>query len=206
MKPLIGLIDYGAGNIFSVENALQGLACNVVIATSPEMLKNVDKIILPGVGAFPDGMNKLNELGFSSYLRENIGSGKHILGICLGMQLLLSIGKEGRETEGLGFITGSIEKLVSTSNCRVPHVGWNDIYGDELKSMELFSDIDLGSSFYFVHSYHAVPSDNLKVLYTNYCDRDIVAAFQKENLHGVQFHPEKSQKVGIKLLRNFISL
>jgi len=206
MKPIVGVIDYGAGNIFSVGNALRGLGCNIVIATEPEMLKGVDKVILPGVGSFPDGMSKLVTLGFSSYLREYVNSGSPLLGICLGMQLLLSKGSEGRETEGLGLITGSVEKLVSTKNCRVPHIGWNDIYGDELKSMELFGNIEIGSSFYFVHSYHVVPSDNLKVVYTNYCDQSVVASYQKENVYGAQFHPEKSQKVGVKLLKNFVEL
>jgi len=206
MKPLIGLIDCGAGNIFSVENALRGIDCDVIVATNPEMLVGIDKLILPGVGAFPDGMEKLNSLGFSNYLGEYVNSGKHLLGICLGMQLLLSIGKEGQTTKGLDFISGSVEPLRPTNNYRVPHIGWNNIYSKEIKKLSLFDGIEQGSSFYFVHSYHVVPSEDVQVVYINYCDQNIVAAYQKDNLHGVQFHPEKSQKVGIRLLRNFVEL
>ena len=204
MKPLVGLIDYGAGNIFSVENALREINCNVVTATEPEMLKGVDKLILPGVGAFPEGMSKLHSLGFASYLDEYINSGNHLLGICLGMQLLLSIGNEGGKTNGLGFIKGYVEPLQPTNNCRIPHIGWNDIYNAEANESLLFNGIEPSSSFYFVHSYHVILDEVMEVNYTNYCDQDVVASYQKENLFGTQFHPEKSQKVGIKLLRNFI--
>jgi len=206
MKPTIGIIDYGIGNIFSVQNALNGLDCRLVVAADPEMLKGVDKLILPGVGAFPDGMKKLNHLGFIEYLNEFVGSGNYLLGICLGMQLLLSEGKEGTETKGLGLIKGSVESLIAASGCRIPHIGWNDVYSYDKKSIELFDDVEVGSSFYFVHSYHVKPSEDLKLVYTNYCNQNIVAAYQKDNLFGVQFHPEKSQKAGLKLLRNFIEL
>ena len=203
MKIKVGLIDYGAGNLYSVENALSGLKCDVVIASKPEMLEGVDKVILPGVGAFPDGIKNLNNLGFSDYIKEYVSTGGSLLGICLGMQLLLAIGNEGERTNGLGLVDGSVEPIIASKNCRVPHMGWNDIEGEQEKIL-LFDGIDTRAAFYFVHSFHAVLSEDVHAVYTSYCDKKFVAAYQKDNLYGVQFHPEKSQKVGIKLLDNFI--
>lgn len=206
MKTTVGIIDYGIGNIFSVENALRALKCDVVIATSPAELDGIHKIILPGVGSFPDGISNLNALGFSEYIRNHISSGGKILGICLGMQLLLEIGTEGIRTEGLGLIKGVVEPISVTQNCRVPHMGWNNIVSENADDIDLFNGINMESAFYFVHSFHAVLSDDVKVVYTDYCNNKLVAAYQKNNLYGVQFHPEKSQKAGIQLLKNFIAL
>lgn len=206
MKPTVGLIDYGAGNLFSVKNALRSLKCNVVTATHPEMLEGIDRVILPGVGAFPDGIKSLRELGFNTYLVEYVASGGYLLGICLGMQLMLSVGHEGETAKGLGLVEGEVKPLVPSFECRVPHIGWNDIYGNQMCEIDLFDNVEAHSSYYFVHSYHAVPLENIKVVFTDFCGERIVAAYQKNNLFGVQFHPEKSQKVGVRMLNNFIRL
>lgn len=206
MKPTIGIIDYGLGNIFSVENALRSLSCDIVTADDPEKLKGLQKIILPGVGSFADGMNGLNSLGFTEFLHDFVSDGGYLLGICLGMQLLMPDGKEGGVSKGLGFVEGEIEPIEPSGSCRVPHIGWNDIYGDDMDSMSLFENIKPGSSYYFVHSYHVLPGQDIRTAYTEHCDRRIVAALQKDNVFGVQFHPEKSQQAGVTLLNNFLQL
>ena len=203
--PLVGLIDCGNGNLFSVENALRGLGCDVVIAREPEQLSQVDKVILPGVGAFHASMNLLDEKGFSDWIREYASAGGHLLGICLGMQLMLTVGYEGGDCRGLGLVEGEVIPLVATDHYRVPHMGWNDVLGNDMQTMDLFEGVIPGSSFYFVHSFYACVSESIGVAYVNYCDRNIVAAYQKGTIFGTQFHPEKSQKMGLQLLRNFIA-
>ena len=208
MKQSVGVIDCGVGNLFSVESALKSLRCNTVFAQSPEQLEGLDKVILPGVGAFPAGMAQLNKRGFTPWLRDYAGRGGHLLGICLGMQLLLKTGYEGERCDGVGLIDGEVVNLVPTAQCRVPHMGWNDVFGGDMADMPIFSGIEPHSAFYFVHSYYASlsanASESVATVYTDYCEREIVVGYQKDNVFGVQFHPEKSQKVGIKLLKNFL--
>jgi len=202
----IGLIDYGLGNIFSVENALKILGVQVVVATSPSMLDGVDKIILPGVGNFSDGMQNLNNLGFSDYIRNYVVSGGYILGICLGMQLFLRSSIEGGYSKGLGIIDGEVKLLKPVNLCLVPHIGWNVLNGIDMDKISIFNDISPDSTCYFVHSYHANIGNNIKRVYTNYCGIKIIAAYCKNNIYAVQFHPEKSQNIGLKILKNFIEI
>ncbi|MDH5325765.1 MAG: imidazole glycerol phosphate synthase subunit HisH [Gammaproteobacteria bacterium] len=202
----VGVIDYGVGNIFSIVNALQALDCNVVVATKPHELVGIDRIVLPGVGAYPKGMKNLNSLGFSEHVKSHVDQGGLLLGICLGMQLALSEGYEDGRTSGLDLVQGNVVPLESSGKCRVPHMGWNNMEGFNGLEQTLFEGVELGSSFYFVHSYHSVVREDVQCSYVRFCNKNIVAAFQKKNVFGVQFHPEKSQKAGLKLLKNFVHL
>ncbi len=207
-KPTVGVIDYGVGNLFSVQNALKGLQCDVVMAGNPGDLEGVEKIILPGVGAFKEGMEKLYSTGFAQFIRAHVENGGYLLGICLGMQLLLTYGEEGGRTDGLGLVSGGVKRLDASvaDGCRIPHIGWNEVYGEGFDFIELFDGIEQGSSFYFVHSYQAVPKEEIDIVYTDFCGTDIVAGFRKDKIYGMQFHPEKSQTVGLKMLNNFLVL
>jgi glutamine amidotransferase len=206
MSKKVGIIDYGAGNLFSVDNAIKGITRNRFISSDPERLTHADYIIFPGVGSFLDGMRSMKRHGLDEFLRDYVKSGKPVLGICLGMQMLLTEGYEGGVNKGLGLVEGVVDKLVHTNNSRIPHMGWNDIYGSDMKDIPIFKGVESQSSYYFVHSYHAVLSSEVKKIYTDFYGTDIVAGFQKDNLFATQFHPEKSQGLGVKLLKNFLSI
>lgn len=197
------IIDYGMGNLFSVENALKHLGAEVKISNTEEDIQTADKIILPGVGAFPDGMKNLKNLGIIEILEEAVFENKKpILGICLGMQLLATEGEEDSPTMGLGWIAGRVRRFdIDENHFRLPHVGWNDIV--PRKDTFLFRGVER-PTFYFVHSYHLVPEDNSVVAATCAYGEDFVTAVQKDNIIGVQFHPEKSQRSGLRVLKNFI--
>lgn len=202
---MVVIIDYGMGNLFSVQNALRALNADVLISNKPEDLQKADRIILPGVGAFPDGMKNLKASGFVSVLEEEvIKNKKPFLGICLGMQVLAGIGEEHARTEGLGWIPGIVRRFqVPERGFRVPHVGWNDVVLTAA-GKALFAGVEQ-NVFYFVHSYHFVSDDTAVVAaWCNYGER-FVAAIHKDNIFGVQFHPEKSQKNGLKVLKNFLT-
>lgn len=198
------IIDYGMGNLFSVENALKRLGAEVKISNRKEDIQKADKLILPGVGAFPDGIKNLKKLGLVEVLEEEVVKNKKpFLGICLGMQLLATEGEEVKPTKGLGWIAGRVRRFqVDEEKFRVPHIGWNDLILK--KENPLFKGIEQ-PTFYFVHSYHLVPEDSSAVAAVCDYGEDFVAAVQKENIFGVQFHPEKSQKSGLRVLENFIA-
>jgi len=202
---MIGIVDYGIGNLTSVMNALNFLDYGeqeVCLVARPEVLNACDRIILPGVGAFADAMKKINQLGFDEAIREQAQTGKPLLGICLGMQLLGSSSDEGGATAGLGLIPGHVEKI-SWDGVKVPHMGWNSV---EYQSDDsLFTSIPNHSDFYFVHSYHFVAGDEYSVGTTSYGEK-FTSIIRNANVCGVQFHPEKSQKYGLALLKNFIEL
>lgn len=200
------IVDYGMGNLGSVKRSFEEAGALAKLSQDPNDLKGASKIILPGVGAFPDGMKALKSNGWDVALKEAVlNKGKPLLGICLGMQLLATEGHEGEETQGLGFVEGSVDKLVPTKNeIRVPHVGWNEV-NPVSKSM-LFDGVNLGTDYYFVHSFHFVPkSDEHALASTPYCG-GFISAIGKTNIFGVQFHPEKSSKAGFKLMKNFLSI
>lgn len=203
MKILI--VDYGAGNLFSLYRALEECGGNPYISDKPADLERTDKVILPGVGSFQTGMKNLTELGWIEPLRYVASQGTTpVLGICLGMQLLSSYGHEHGQAAGLGLIPGEVPKLCSESGERVPHVGWNAVF--YRGKNELFNSIDDGKDFYFVHSYHFVPdSEEYIVATTPYC-QNFVSVINRANIYGVQFHPEKSSKPGLQLLKNYIDL
>jgi imidazole glycerol-phosphate synthase subunit HisH len=204
MKKNIAIIDYGVGNTHSVKEALSQLDCSVTITSDPEKLEKADALILPGVGAFEAAMENLHERDLIKPLNEIVVEGeKPILGICLGMQLLADYSEENGYHEGLGWIKGKVVRIEAKNNIRVPHVGWNDV--NVVNIEPLFGRIHGEANFYFDHSYHFVPVDESNVAArVNYGD-PVVAAVKMNNIHGVQFHPEKSQITGLRLLKGFIN-
>ena len=198
---MIGILHYGMGNITSVKNSLELLGIPTKLVYTPRELAGVSHIILPGVGAFSEGMKNLRALGFVPALEQEVRQRhKPFLGICLGMQLLADVGFEGGETAGLGFIPGAVRRI-ATTDVRIPHVGWNNITVSHANSL-LTEDVD----FYFVHSYIFEPRDPSTVLATVEYGDTFVAAVGQGNVYGVQFHPEKSQQSGLSVLKNFFAL
>jgi len=200
------IIDYGMGNLDSVARAIEECRGEAVITSWGEDLKKANYIILPGVGAFGDGMRNIRDLGLDRTIREEVLQNEiPFLGICLGMQLLASRGYEGGETTGLDLIPGEVVRFEPDEpGVKIPHIGWNEVVFE--KSHPLFGEIPSGKNFYFVHSYHFVCENQEDVLSTTpYCG-GFVSAVQRRNVMGVQFHPEKSLQVGLKLLSNFLSL
>lgn len=199
------IVDYGMGNLQSIRRAFEECGANVVISNDPKSIKCASRIVLPGVGAFADAMNNLNIQGWTVFLKQAVETGVPLLGICLGMQLLADRGTEGGETNGLGFISGEVIKFkLNIHNLRIPHVGWNDIKIE--KEHALFSGISNGTDYYFVHSYHFVPQNIENILATTSYGPDFVSVVLKDNVIGVQFHPEKSQSAGFCLLNNFLKM
>lgn len=198
---MIAVIDYGMGNLRSVQKAFEYIGQNALITDKAADLKSADRIVLPGVGAFKDAMNALNATGLTPVLKEEIAKGKPFLGICLGMQMLFDKSYEDGEYEGLGLIKGEVVRF--QTKLKVPHIGWNKL--DIQKTTPLFSGID-DLNFYFVHSYHASKCRLEDVETTCDYDYEFVASVNKDNVWGVQFHPEKSGDTGLKLLTNFSKL
>lgn len=199
------IVDYGMGNLGSVRRALTELGVFAVIAERPGQLGDADRIVLPGVGSFSDGMKNLLAEGWVEHLQHHVQIlRKPIMGICLGMQLLASSGSEGGETAGLNLIPGNVVKL-DTLGCtlRIPHVGWNALRMQR-PATPLFSGIPDGTDFYFVHSYAIRAVNEESVLATTDYDIPIVAVVGVDHVLGAQFHPEKSSKAGFRLLKNFI--
>lgn len=199
---MTALIDYGVGNLYSVEKAVAAVGGDVKITSDAEDLRRAEKIILPGVGAFGDCMKNLKATGLIPTILEQIAAKKFLLGICVGLQILFEGSEESPNVKGLGIFKGEVKKI-SAENLKIPHMGWNSINFNESK---LFARIKNNSYFYFVHSYHAAPSDkNLISATTDYGEK-ITAAVERENIFATQFHPEKSGDVGLQVLKNFIEL
>jgi glutamine amidotransferase len=200
----IGVINYGMGNLGSVRRALEDAGADVVIAEHPMKLFEVNRIVLPGVGAFGEGMERLHEAGWVDVLQDVvIQQSKPMLGICLGMQMLATSGHEGGLTAGLGFIPGKVQRLDALGcKLRIPHVGWNEV---RYKANDvLFNEIPDSSDFYFVHSYAFVPENDAHLVATVPYDLDVAAVIRNGHIFGCQFHPEKSSKAGRQLLKNFM--
>ena len=198
----ITIVDYGMGNIKSIVGALQYLEVEeVIVSNSPSDLASADKLILPGVGSFSMAMNNIKRLDIDKHLREAvILDSKPILGICLGMQLMGESSTECVFSNGLGFIDSTVCEFKS-SNFKVPHIGFNQV--DIVKNSKLFKGLDNFSDFYFVHSYRMISENNINQSMCHY-GNDFIASYEKDNIAGVQFHPELSQTNGLKLLDNFI--
>ena len=202
----VAVVDYGMCNLDSVARAVEECGCRPVVTDQPRDLARASRIILPGVGAFPLAMRNLRERGLDAALAEQVlGAGLPFLGICLGMQLLATTGWEVEETPGLGWIPGEVKRLQPTAHDRrIPHVGWDEL--GLVAESALFAGVRPDQDFYFVHSYHLACSDEEHVLArTPYCG-GFVSALARGNVFGVQFHPEKSQRAGFRVLRNFLAL
>jgi imidazole glycerol-phosphate synthase subunit HisH len=201
---MIGIVDYGMGNLLSVYHALEMVGAEVKVCRYPEDLNDVERIILPGVGAFRDCMKNLKGSGFGKALGKLVLSqGKPILGICLGMQAMARMSFEGGEYEGLGWFDGEVVRLKSDdASLRVPQIGWNEIKYKE--SSILFKGLPLTPDFYFVHSYSMKCADESDVVATCNYGGTVTAAICKNNIFATQFHPEKSQDYGLKILENFM--
>jgi len=198
------IVDYDKGNIKSLENAINHVGdFDIKITADSDLILRADIIILPGVGAFPDAMQKLKERNVLSVLHEAVMTNKTpTLGICLGMQLLFDSSEEKVLTDGLGWIPGKVVHMETLSNLRVPHIGWNSLILN--KHDVLFSFLDHDKDFYFVHSLHAVCEERFVLAECDYGD-SMIAAVQRDNVVGMQFHPEKSQKNGLNLIKYFLN-
>lgn len=204
---MIVIIDYGAGNIGSIINMIKRIGYQALQSSDPEVIKNAEKLILPGVGAFDLGMSKLKESGLIDLLNDLVlNQKKPILGICLGVQLMTKGSEEGN-IAGLGWFNAFTKKFdfgENPKNFKIPHMGWNTTFVK--KNSCLFEDNDESLRYYHVHSYHLVAENQNDVLTSAKYGYEFVTGLQSENIYGVQYHPEKSHKYGMKLLKNFIEL
>jgi len=199
----IGIVDYNMGNLASVKNAFKKIDADAEVVSVPEKIKDYDKLILPGVGAFGDAVEHLKTSGLDEAIKEFVKSGKYLLGVCLGMQLLFEKSYEFGEHAGFGFIEGEVVKFdkEKAKNHKIPHMGWNKLFH---KNSPLFKGLD-NPYLYFVHSYHVVCDDKYAIGKTLY-GYEFVSAVNKDNIFGFQPHPEKSHNAGLKILKNFVEL
>lgn len=210
-KKFIAIIDYKLGNLFSIKEAIRAAGAEAEIISDPESLKNFDAAILPGVGAFGEAMDKLRSSHFDNAVKNYLQTGKHLLGICLGLQILFDSSEEFGSHKGLGYIPGTVKKFpthdTDGSIVNVPHVGWNTASTTETgRHHQVFSKCGSNTSYYFVHSFYAsVPDQKYVVLESEYAGIKYASAVARENILAVQFHPEKSGPAGIRLLTNWIS-
>lgn len=201
---MIGIIDYDAGNIKSVEKALKTLGQEVVVTRDSEVLLNAEKVILPGVGSFGDAMEKLHEYGLVEIIKKIVEKRTPFLGICLGLQLLFESSEETPGVEGLGILKGKIVKIPENGSLKIPHMGWNSLHFQH--EGRLFANLPQDSYVYFVHSYYLQADDESNVKATTDYSTCIHASVEKDNVFACQFHPEKSSDVGLTILKNFCEL
>ena len=203
---MIAIIDYGVGNLFSLERSFESIGAEVAVTADPEVICEAEKIVLPGVGAFGDARRKLAQTGMDKLILQEAKKGKPVMGICLGMQLLFEKSYEYGEHEGLGLIKGVVKPIKDavTPEYKIPHIGWNNL---DIKNKDgLFKGIDGSPYVYFVHSYYLDAKDKgIVTSQTNY-GTIIDASVQKGNVFATQFHPEKSGEVGLKMLKNFADI
>jgi len=203
---LIGIVDYNMGNLASVINAFEIVGADIAVESDPAKLRNYDKLILPGVGAFGDAMEHLKENGMDKAVKEYAKSGKPLLGICLGMQLLFESSEEFGNHKGLGLIEGKVVAFDESKfdhKLKVPHMGWNELF--KQNNTPLFNGLNDDFYLYFVHSFHAVCDDTYAIGKTYY-GYEFVSAVNKNNIYGIQPHPEKSHENGLKIIENFVKL
>ncbi len=200
---MITIIDYGMGNLRSAQKAFEFLGFDTCISSSKEEILKANKIVLPGVGAFADAMERLNTTGIGKTIINKANEGTPFLGICLGMQLVFDISYEGGQFEGLGLINGQVKRFDLPKEYKVPHIGWNKL---KIMNNPLFKGLSNDIYTYFVHSYHVVAGDQDTVIATSEYGIDFTAAVNKNNIYATQFHPEKSGEAGLKMLENFAKL
>lgn len=204
MSGTIAVIDYGVGNLFSVEKALAYLGADVKVTADEAVIKAADKIVLPGVGAFGDCMKNLNATGLVPLLKEQIAAGVPLLGICVGLQILFDGSEESPDVPGLGILPGMVRKI-QAPELKIPHIGWNSLaIREPREKRDLFAELGDTPFVYFVHSYHAVPEDRGIITSATVYGEELTASVASGNVQATQFHPEKSGDVGLKILENFI--
>ena len=201
---MIAIIDYGMGNLRSVQKAFEKINTPAFVTNKPEEVLAADKIVLPGVGAFEACMQNLKQLQLTEPIREVIRRGKPFLGICMGLQVLLDESEEFGHHQGLGIIPGKVVRLKLPKKYKIPHMGWNRLR--KSRRHIVLNEIEDNAYFYFVHSYHVVPKDKDVIVTVTDYGKDFVSAIAKGNIFACQFHPEKSQTLGLKLLKNFSNL
>ncbi len=201
---MIKIVDYGMGNLRSVQKAFEKLGHAAEICNQPSQLSGVEKLVLPGVGAFRDAIHEVRRREFVTPILDHLASGKPFLGICLGLQMLFDVSYEDGEWPGLGILPGKVVRFQDQPDLKIPHMGWNQlqITGEPA----LLANIPRDAHFYFVHSYHVVPTDRSVVIAESEHGERFVAAIGRDNLWATQFHPEKSQKHGLQLLANFAAM
>ncbi len=201
----IAIVDYQMGNLRSVQKALEHVGARATVTSDPEEIAQAARVILPGVGAFGDAIRELTSRDLVEPIVQSIAAGKPFLGICLGLQMLFSVGAEGGEHQGLGVLKGRVERFSPSLGLKIPHMGWNQVIEDQ-PHCPLLKDIPPQAFFYFVHSYYVVPDDaSLSWLSCDY-GQQFCASVWRDNLFATQFHPEKSQRDGLQLLKNFAAL
>ena len=200
---MVGIIDYGVGNLFSLQSSFKAIGEEAFVSGDAQALSEADRLVLPGVGAFEDAAKKLRASGLDAFVRQQTAAGKPLLGICLGMQMLFEKSYEYGEHEGLGLLKGQVVSMEGKipSDLKIPHMGWNSL---EVKAGKLLADAD-GQYVYFVHSFYAQGCEDSLAAITEY-GVPITAAVEKGNIFGCQFHPEKSGNVGLSILRSFCQL
>jgi len=198
---MIAIIDYGMGNLRSVSKAFEAVGHQAVVTRDPVVIGNASRVVLPGVGAFGDCMGNLERYGLVEAIRSSIRSGKPFLGICLGLQLLFTESEEFGRHQGLDIIPGKVRKFAVDPTLKVPHMGWNQV--NLQRGCPLFDGIADGSDWYFVHSYFVDPADRSIVATTTSYGIPFVSSIWRDNVVACQFHPEKSQSVGLRLIKNF---
>ena len=206
----VTIVDYNSGNISSVINSFKEVAkdkVNIEVTSDLDKIKSSDKVVLPGQGSFKSCVHALNNIkGLADSLNEfAINNKKPLLGICVGLQMFADIGYEETETKGLGWISGKVSKINNQNGTyKLPHIGWNEI--EIVKKSEIYKDVENKSHMYFVHSYEFIPEDKNVISATTEYSSNIVCSVEKDNIFGTQFHPEKSDKTGLKIIDNFINL
>ena len=198
---MINIVDYGMGNLRSVAKACEKIGVPARIATRPDELADCERMILPGVGAFRDAIAELRRQNLVQPILEHIAAGRPFLGICLGLQLLFDVSHEDGTWEGLGVLRGEVVRFADQPGLKVPHMGWNRVI--PVGSCPLFAGIDEGANFYFVHSYYVVPADRSVVAAQTDYGETFTSVVQRGRMFATQFHPEKSQQFGLRLLKNF---
>jgi glutamine amidotransferase len=201
----IAIVDYQMGNLRSVQKALEHSGYAATITGEPEQIAAASKVILPGVGAFGDAIREIRTRNLVEPIVDSIARGKPFLGICLGLQMLFEVGREGGDHRGLGVLPGTVERFPSDLGLKVPHMGWNRV-SIQQAACPLMREIDADSFFYFVHSYYVVPDNNDNCWLTSDYGKPFCASVWRDNLFATQFHPEKSQRDGIQMLKNFAQL
>ena len=207
---IIAIIDYGVGNVKSIRNAFENQKAEVILTRERETILEADGLVLPGVGAFSHGMDNLNKFGLVEIIKDFVKTGKPLLGICLGMQMLLEESEEFGNSKGIGLIKGKVVKLPIKQSIqyKLPHISWNEIQPKKIKwENTILDNIEENSDMYFVHTFIAEPNNENEILsVTKYHNHVFCSSIKKEYIYGCQFHPEKSSKKGLSIIKNFIKI